>query len=37
MTEPNTKPVYRIADLHESDRPRERLLLLGPQALTKPG
>ncbi len=34
MTEPNTKPVYRIADLHESDRPRERLLLLGPQALT---
>ena len=34
MTEPNSKPVYRIADLHESDRPRERLALLGPQALT---
>jgi len=25
MTEANSKPVYRIADLHESDRPRERL------------
>jgi len=34
MTESNSKPVYRIADLHESDRPRERLALLGPQALT---
>ena len=34
MTEPNSKPVYRIADLHESDRPRERLVALGPQALT---
>jgi DNA repair protein RadC len=34
MTELNSKPVYRIADLHESERPRERLTALGPQALT---
>lgn len=34
MTEVNSKPAYRIADLHESDRPRERLAALGPQALT---
>ena len=34
MTENSTKPVYRIMDLHESDRPRERLAALGPQALT---
>jgi len=34
MTETNSKPAYRIADLHESDRPRERLENLGPQALT---
>ena len=34
MTDTNFKPVYRIADLHEADRPRERLALLGPQALT---
>jgi DNA repair protein RadC len=34
MTESNSKPTYRIADLHESDRPRERLETLGPQALT---
>ena len=34
MTETNSKPVYRILDLHESDRPRERLASLGPQALT---
>ncbi|MDD2921195.1 MAG: DNA repair protein RadC [Anaerolineales bacterium] len=34
MTESNLKPIYRIADLHESDRPRERLLNLGAQALT---
>jgi DNA repair protein RadC len=34
MTEPNSKPTYRIADLHESDRPRERLSVLGAQALT---
>lgn len=34
MTELNSKPTYRISDLHESDRPRERLSALGPQALT---
>ncbi|MCE9645892.1 MAG: DNA repair protein RadC [Chloroflexi bacterium] len=34
MTETNSRPVYRIADLHVSDRPRERLTALGPQALT---
>ena len=34
MTESNSKPTYRIADLHESDRPRERLASLGPQVLT---
>jgi DNA repair protein RadC len=34
MTEPNSKPVYRIADLHQSERPRERLASLGPQALS---
>ena len=34
MTEENTKPAYRITDLHESDRPRERLSGLGPQALS---
>ena len=34
MTESNSKPTYRIADLHESDRPRERLETLGPQVLT---
>ena len=34
MTEENAKPVYRITDLHESDRPRERLSALGPQALS---
>jgi DNA repair protein RadC len=34
MTEPAPRPVYRIADLHESDRPRERLVSLGAQALT---
>lgn len=33
MTELNT-PIYRIMDLHESDRPRERLASLGPQALS---
>lgn len=30
----NSKPTYRISDLHEADRPRERLAALGPQALT---
>ncbi|HLO13914.1 MAG TPA: DNA repair protein RadC [Anaerolineales bacterium] len=34
MTETNIVPVYRIMDLHESDRPRERLAALGPQALS---
>ena len=34
MTESIPKSTYRIADLHESDRPRERLENLGPQALT---
>ncbi len=34
MTEPNSKPVYRIADLHESDRPRERLVSLGAHSLS---
>ncbi|RJP49941.1 MAG: JAB domain-containing protein [Anaerolineaceae bacterium] len=34
MTESNSKLTYRIADLHESDRPRERLASLGPQVLT---
>ncbi|MCC6259926.1 MAG: DNA repair protein RadC [Anaerolineales bacterium] len=35
MTEANAKqPAYRIADLHASERPRERLEALGPQALT---
>ncbi len=35
MTEKSrSQPAYRIADLSESDRPRERLVALGPQALT---
>ena len=34
MTETNSQPIYRIMDLHESDRPRERLSSLGPQALS---
>jgi DNA repair protein RadC len=34
MTEKTPKPVYRITDLHESERPRERLAALGPQALS---
>jgi DNA repair protein RadC len=34
MDDTNAKPVYRIMDYHESDRPRERLESLGPQALT---
>ena len=35
MTESNATPVYRITDLHESDRPRQRLAALGPQALRR--
>jgi DNA repair protein RadC len=34
MAETNSRPVYRITDLHESERPRERLQGLGPQALS---
>jgi DNA repair protein RadC len=34
MTTPTPAPTYRISDLHESDRPRERLASLGPQALS---
>jgi DNA repair protein RadC len=34
MAETNSKPIYRIMDLHQADRPRERLASLGPQALT---
>ncbi len=29
-----SRPIYRITDLHESERPRERLAALGPQALS---
>jgi DNA repair protein RadC len=32
--ESNSAPVYRILDLQESERPRERLIALGAQALT---
>jgi DNA repair protein RadC len=34
MTDVTSRPIYRIADLHETERPRERLESLGPQALT---
>lgn len=34
MADPNSKPIYRITDLHQSERPRERLAALGPQALS---
>jgi len=34
MPDSTPKPIYRIMDLHEADRPRERLASLGPQALT---
>lgn len=34
MTESTPRPAYRITDLHETERPRERLASLGPQALT---
>ncbi|MEW6403053.1 MAG: DNA repair protein RadC [Chloroflexota bacterium] len=34
MTDPIARPTYRMTDLHESERPRERLQSLGPQALT---
>src|SRR5512138_1154514 len=34
MADTTTRPTYRIADLHEAERPRERLEKLGPQALS---
>lgn len=34
MAEIVSRPIYRITDLHEADRPRERLAALGPQALS---
>ena len=34
MADINITPIYRILDLHEADRPRERLALLGPQVLS---
>jgi len=34
MPDPDSAPIYRIRDLHEADRPRERLLNLGAQALS---
>ena len=34
MADINIVPVYRIMDLQEADRPRERLASLGPQALS---
>jgi DNA repair protein RadC len=34
MSDPNPRPVYRITDLEATDRPRERLAALGPQALS---
>src|SRR5689334_24894071 len=34
MADITATPIYRIMDLHEADRPRERLAALGPQALT---
>src|SRR5258707_6780374 len=30
----SSHPAYRITDLHEAERPRERLAALGPQALS---
>jgi DNA repair protein RadC len=30
----NSRPTYRITDLHDDERPRERLRNLGPQALS---
>ncbi len=35
MTENAPRPAYRITDLSQDDRPRERLMLLGPAALSK--
>ncbi len=35
MSENQPHPAYRITDLHATNRPRERLVTLGPQALTE--
>lgn len=35
MTETTYKPTYRITDLQESERPRERLVRLGAGALSE--
>jgi DNA repair protein RadC len=34
MTDTTPRPIYRITDLAETERPRERLAQLGPQALS---
>ena len=34
MAENASRPVYRITDLHQTERPRERLAALGPQVLS---
>ncbi len=34
MVESTSRPVYRITDMHQAERPRERLAKLGPQALS---
>ena len=34
MTDITVSPIYRIMDIPEADRPRERLASLGPQALS---
>lgn len=34
MADTTASPMYRIMDLYEADRPRERLAALGPQALS---
>ena len=34
MADITAAPIYRIMDLHESDRPRERLASFGPEALS---
>lgn len=34
MPEATPRPIYRITDLEATDRPRERLATLGPQALS---
>ena len=34
MVESTSRPAYRITDMHQAERPRERLAQLGPQALS---